>query len=57
MIVQADVGDEHAISRMFDEVLGAWGRLDILVNNAGIQSQAESHIYPSTNIGAFLMSI
>jgi glucose 1-dehydrogenase len=45
MIVQADVGDEHAISRMFDEVLGAWGRLDILVNNAGIQSQAESHVY------------
>lgn len=46
MIVQADVGDEHAISRMFDEVLGTWGHLDILVNNAGIQSQAESHVYP-----------
>ena len=45
MIVQADVGDEHAISRMFDEVLSAWGRLDILVNNAGIQSEAESHVY------------
>ena len=45
MIVQADVRDEHAISRMFDEVLSAWGHLDILVNNAGIQSQAESHAY------------
>jgi glucose 1-dehydrogenase len=46
MIVQADVGDERAVSRMFDEVLGDWGHLDILVNNAGIQSEAESHVYP-----------
>lgn len=46
MIVQADVGDEHAVARMFEEVLGAWGHLDILVNNAGIQSETESHNYP-----------
>jgi glucose 1-dehydrogenase len=44
-IVQADVGDEHSVLAMFDDVLGAWGRLDILVNNAGIQSEAESHNY------------
>jgi glucose 1-dehydrogenase len=45
MIVQADVGDENAVSNMFDEVLGAWGRLDVLVNNAGLQSEAVSHTY------------
>jgi len=44
-IVQADVGDEQSALAMFDDVLGAWGRLDILVNNAGIQSQADSHDY------------
>jgi len=45
-IVQANVGDEHSVLSMFDDVLGAWGHLDILVNNAGIQSEAESHDYP-----------
>jgi glucose 1-dehydrogenase len=44
-IVQADVGDEASIEAMFEDVLGAWGRLDILVNNAGIQSEEESHRY------------
>jgi len=45
MIVQADIGEERAIAKMFNEVLGDWRRLDILVNNAGIQSGRESHAY------------
>jgi 3-oxoacyl-[acyl-carrier protein] reductase len=33
--VQADVTDKDAVDAMFEETLGAFGRLDILVNNAG----------------------
>jgi NAD(P)-dependent dehydrogenase (short-subunit alcohol dehydrogenase family) len=36
-VVEAHVGDARAVGRMFDEVLGRFGRLDILVNNAGTQ--------------------
>ena len=45
LIVQADVGNEHAALAMVDDVLGGWNRLDILVNNAGIQSQADSEVH------------
>lgn len=43
MIVQADIAKEDHVSRMFDTVLGTWGRLDIMVNNAGIQKPMASH--------------
>lgn len=36
MAVQADVGDEHQIMRMFDQVDAQLGRLQGLVNNAGV---------------------
>jgi glucose 1-dehydrogenase len=45
-VVQADVGKAEAIEAMFQDVLGAWGKLDILVNNAGIQTEAPSESYP-----------
>src|SRR5262245_54879678 len=32
----ADVADRAAVTRLFDEALGALGGLDVLVNNAGI---------------------
>ncbi|MBS0412539.1 MAG: SDR family oxidoreductase [Proteobacteria bacterium] len=35
MAVQADVGDPEAVTRLFDEVGRAFGRLDLLFNNAG----------------------
>jgi 3-oxoacyl-[acyl-carrier protein] reductase len=34
--VQADVSDSGAVRRLFDEAIGAYGRVDVLVNNAGI---------------------
>jgi len=34
--VQANVSEQDDIIRLFEETLGAFGRLDILVNNAGI---------------------
>jgi glucose 1-dehydrogenase len=43
MLVQADVSSEDQVKRMFEEVIGKWGRLDILVNNAGIQKVGASH--------------
>lgn len=36
IVVQADVGKEDDVMRLFDEVDAAFGRLDALVNNAGI---------------------
>jgi glucose 1-dehydrogenase len=41
-IVQADVGDEGEVARMFAEADGQFGGLDILINNAGIQIEAPS---------------
>jgi glucose 1-dehydrogenase len=37
-VVEADVADEGAVTRMIDGLVAAWGRLDILVNNAGMQT-------------------
>ncbi len=36
LAVEADVGDEAAVDRMFDAISAGLGRIDILVNNAGI---------------------
>ncbi|MBT8478833.1 MAG: SDR family oxidoreductase [Gemmatimonadetes bacterium] len=33
---QADLAEPESCERLFDEVIGAYGRLDVLVNNAGI---------------------
>lgn len=41
-LVQADVGDEGDVKRMFEEVDRQFGGLDILINNAGIQIEAPS---------------
>ena len=41
-IVQADVGEERDVARMFDEVDKRFEGIDILVNNAGIQIEAPS---------------
>lgn len=38
-IVQADMSDPVAVSRMIDEVIAAAGRIDVLVNNAGIYEE------------------
>jgi 3-oxoacyl-[acyl-carrier protein] reductase len=40
--VQADVSNKDAVEAMFEETLGAFGRLDILVNNAGGNLRWES---------------
>src|SRR5438876_5005306 len=34
--VQADVADAAAVERLFQETLGAFGRIDVVVNSAGI---------------------
>jgi len=36
MLIQGNTASESDVTRMFDEVSAAWGRLDGLVNNAGI---------------------
>jgi 2-deoxy-D-gluconate 3-dehydrogenase len=42
-VVEADVTDEHAVARMFQEVMLRHGRLDILVNNAGGSIRKPAH--------------
>ena len=49
-VVQADVGDEIQVARMFDEVDQRFGGVDILVNNAGIQIEAPSELASSEDI-------
>jgi len=41
-VVQADIGNEAEITRMFETVLARWPRLDCLVNNAGFQKESPS---------------
>lgn len=38
LAVPADVTDEAAVNRLFEQVRSRWGRLDLLFNNAGIFS-------------------
>lgn len=46
MAFQADLADPDDCVRLFDSVLGSYGRLDVLVNNAGIA--VEIPLYSST---------
>lgn len=39
--IQADIGDEDQIQRMFEQLDAKWGRLDGLVNNAGVVDYAQ----------------
>ena len=41
-VVQADIGIEADIARMFETVLARWPQLDCLVNNAGFQKESPS---------------
>jgi len=36
ILVPGDVADGATVAKVFDQVVGRWGRLDVLVNNAGI---------------------
>jgi len=40
--IQADIGNEEQIRKMFKTVIDAFGTLDILINNSGIQKPAPS---------------
>jgi glucose 1-dehydrogenase len=42
VVVEADVSDEDAVARMFEQVRDDLGPVDFLVNNAGIQIAADS---------------
>ncbi len=42
MTVQADIGKEQEIEKMFESVLHEFGRLDILINNSGVQKGVPS---------------
>jgi glucose 1-dehydrogenase len=65
ILVRADVSDGSEVTRMFDRVLGEYGRVDFLINNAGIQIAADTQELPvgdfdkvlAVNLrGAFLCS-
>ncbi|WP_373047469.1 SDR family oxidoreductase [Vulgatibacter sp.] len=64
VVVQADVGQEEEVARLYREAIGALGGLDILVNNAGVEQRGKWEDYPveawerilRTNlVGYFLM--
>jgi len=41
IVVQADITDEQAVSRLFDEAVEAFGRVDVLMNNAGVDASGK----------------
>ncbi|HEY0338130.1 MAG TPA: glucose 1-dehydrogenase [Burkholderiales bacterium] len=43
MAIQADVSDEDAVKRMFQQMFDRYSDIDILVNNAGIQKDSPLH--------------
>lgn len=53
-IVQADVGEEADVTRMFEETDRQFGGLDILINNAGIQIESPSHEAAAADIETVL---
>ena len=38
IVVQADITDEQAVHRLFEEAVEAFDRVDILMNNAGVDA-------------------
>lgn len=38
LAIQADIRSSAQVTRMFEQVINAFGRLDLLVNNAGVQT-------------------
>ena len=42
-LVQADLSETAAASRVVEETMAAYGRIDVLINNAGINRDAMSH--------------
>ena len=47
VVIQADIGHEDQIVRMFEKTLETFGRLDVLINNSGILWSSPSHELPS----------
>lgn len=41
VLVQADIGREEEVSRIYREAMSALGGLDVLVNNAGVEQRGE----------------
>lgn len=55
LIVQADISQESAVTRMFALTLAALGPLDILINNAGIlATPSDSHQTPTEDFDRVL---
>lgn len=40
LAIQADIGDLEAVTQLFEQTLGHYGRLDVVVNSAGIMALA-----------------
>ena len=43
LLLQADVGSEEAITKMFADYFAHWPRLDVCIPNAGTQTGCDSH--------------
>ncbi len=41
IVVQADITDEHAVHKLFDDAVDAFARVDILMNNAGVDASGD----------------
>jgi NAD(P)-dependent dehydrogenase (short-subunit alcohol dehydrogenase family) len=40
-VVQVDISDEHQVTTLFEQAVGAFGGVDILVNNAGVDASGK----------------
>ena len=54
LVAQGDVADHAALRAVFDQVIGAFGRLDILVNNAGIQGPMAGDAFDAADFARVL---